>query len=772
MTAKELRAAELARVEQLAQATHRQTLQTIRQQSETAAAQWKAARQEFDLSNRAATKKLQAFRLQATQRDAQWSAARIAIREEEILQKAFAHDRQNEWRQQSQFLRRQSNNDRISAIRRMNAQTLVRQNQAALNQAQLTRYRQQLFADTLQHKRLMTDQVLVNQNQMLNYRRQLYAQRLTNGAALHTQRMAQAQERATQRQMLRGSGGGGGGGGFGGRPGAFGGFAFGPRYGVLTALASLGPIGTALGAAGLVAEAGLTGFAAVAKMLAGLGVAAGAATIYVAKWYEEAVGFNQQANGIIDALAGGNKDLAVGLGDYLRREVARQTPLTTRDTLLMTPKFMSMGKSLSEADFLTQFSSDVAFGLNPKDATRAMHLTEKLVGDVISKGRFQAEEGRQAANLGLPLAMIRQNIFEQWNSAEFQKLNPRVGKLKNVSEVMEKISSGEVGPNMVINAFAAVSNQRLRREKTGEYSVWATNNTIQGLMSQLASFPIEIADVIAQRKGGSADKVMEMLRSFVPTLGSTSSQERIAVGIDKAVTSLLGFSTGFVKNFRGFDFLNDIVGGISAFNWEEFGKFGAESVNWVGSAFKGFMLAMEDSRPKFQSIFGGMMKFFDSPEKVRETTNALIELAVALTDLGATTIKVLDFLAAPLKDRSSAVEERARMNFGGKLNPLTWTGAAVDEVFNAWDNYIWNPAAGAIGGGYQSLDDALKEYHEKKETERQQRSVDPNLGSRNFSGGGAVFGDINIYQQPGEDGEALSQRVVAGIVGELRGLPA
>jgi hypothetical protein len=61
-------------------------------------------------------------------------------------------------------------------------------------------------------------------------------------------------------QVLRRTGGGGAGGGGGGRGGGhsaaavFGGFAFGPRYGILEALAGAGPAGAAIGGIGLAAE--------------------------------------------------------------------------------------------------------------------------------------------------------------------------------------------------------------------------------------------------------------------------------------------------------------------------------------------------------------------------------------------------------------------------------------------------------------------------------------------------------------------------------------
>ena len=771
MTAKELKAAADLRAEKLAAALNRQQLSTLKVQMETAEQEWKTAKQEFDLSRRSGEKALARHKEQIAGRMNLLTQARDSVREQSFQLHAARTERQAQWRSESRLLRRSVNNDRISAVRRMNAQTLVRNTQQAAHGQQMHALRG------------------LNQQQMLAYRQQLFAQKLTNGRALHTQKLAQRLEAENQRQLLRGSrGGGGSGGSGGGGRNSFGGFAHGNRQGVLGVLGSLGPGGVALGWGGLVAEASLKGFTTVLEIMTAMGVAAAAVTYQVGKWYAGSIGFNQQANGILDALAGGNAQLAKGLGDYLRRDVARMTPFSTRETLLITPKFMSMGKNLSEADFLTQLTSDIAFGLNPNDPTRATHLTEKLIGDIISKGRMQAEEGRQAANLGIPMAMFRQKVFEDWNSAEFQKANPTAGKLRNVGEVMKKISSGEVGPNMAINAIAAVSNQRLRRDRVGEYSQWATENTIGGLMSQLESLPVEVADIIAQKRGGSADKLMSLLRGSVPTLGSESAEARIALGIDRMVSAVLGFGTGFNASFRGFDFLTDIRTGVEAFNWEEFGKFGAESINWVGVAFKGFMLALEDARPRLQSIFGGLMKFFDTPDKVRATAAALIDLVAALTDLGAVVIKVLATLAPPV----------AVLTAPGKalLHPLD----SLQESFkgNPTSSSYWKAAGSGLGVGVKTLfqlatpyipgvwGDVGVELGSRIENDLAPASVDPNLGSRLLRGSragaraGAVsatrpsvqFGDINIRQNDGEDSEQFAQRVVTVLTGELRGVGA
>lgn len=424
---------------------------------------------------------------------------------------------------------------------------------------------------------------------------------------------------------------------------AFGGFAFGLRYGILEGLAGAGPIGQAVGWAGLGAEASLQVMTSILKVMGGIGVASAVVTANIASWYEDSISFNQQANGVIEALVGGDKPLAKQVGNYLRRDVARQTPFSTRETLMIMPKFASMGKSFDEADTITQWVSDTAFGLNPHDSTRAAHLAEKVVADVVSKGKLQAEEMRQFANLGIPMSMMREKIFDQWNSPEYQKANPKAGLLKSPAEVIKLISAGSIGPNMAINAAMTVSTERLGRQQVGDYSVWATNNTIGGLMSQLDSLPIEIADVIAQ-EGTSPGRVMDLLRGITATTGSIRNEGKIAFTLDQMVTDFLGTGTGFVSQFKGMDFLTQIRDGIGAFNWDGLGRNLADGLNWAGMAFNGTMQALELARPKFTAIFKGLGETFSTPEKVRMVATAFADLAVSLTALGVQAVKVLSYV--------------------------------------------------------------------------------------------------------------------------------
>lgn len=435
--------------------------------------------------------------------------------------------------------------------------------------------------------------------------------------------------------------GGGSGGGKGYQ--AFGGFAFGPRAGIISALGDMGTPGIALGSMGLVAEATLSVFRDIAQVFTVIGASAAYVTTELVSWGADLISFNQQAQIGIDALTNGSAALSHDYGDYLRRTLARYTPFTTEQTLTMTPMFQSMMSgpdAFRRANYDTQLVSDIGYGLNPGRTTQAVHLSSKLLSDVMAKGYLVGEElNRQAPNLGLPANLVKTAIRNIWNSDDFQKLNPTAGKLQDTAAVEEAIRDRKVGSNLAIAAFSEVVKYRLQRDTIGEYSKWATQNTIGGLMSQLSSFPTEIAASIAE-SGTSTGGIMQLLRGTTHTLGDAQAQDRMAGLADQAFTNFLGFGQGAIAALGQENVLASITGGINAIDWEGFGQTFGKAMGWLANAFEGTMIAVGQLQPVWTKFADDFMTAFDK-EFITQTVTGVGLLALALAKLGTAVLGIL-----------------------------------------------------------------------------------------------------------------------------------
>lgn len=575
--------------------------------------------------------------------------------------------------------------------------------------------------EALEHRELARASRHAHDRKMLNLKNsdrlvaEIHAKQMNRYRQLDREAFLEHREKLFWMRSSRSSGAGRGGRGGGGRggdhsAGIFGGFAFGPRYGYYTQLSNAGVLGRGLGAASLAGELGL---GALGLLLRGAGTAAllgGAGSIAGAGWLKESVGFNQVANNILTARTGGDQELASQLGRYLRRTVGRETPFTARETLLMTPKFMSMGRNFSQSDFMTQMASDVAFGLNPNDTTRAAHLTEKLFGDILSKGRMYQEEARQAANLGIPMHMFRQNVFKLWNSEEFQKRNPTAGKLRSPDEVVRKISEGQVGVNMSINALAETVKERLGKSVIGEYSQWATTNTLPGLFSQFEGLSVELGDIVAS-SGAAPGMLIGLLRDTLQQAGSVKSVAYAGFTIDSILTDVMRFGTGFVAEFKGLTFLNDIAAGFGAINWQELGGFSANLLQDFGGAFKGFMTGLELARPELQSLFGDLVGQFKDPTRTVAAVKGLIELIKQLAELGNLVVSLGATTGEVYSATSGSVVAGAKSLLD---RPLSSTAAAAGSLWKggAWGMEYLGRSAYALGAsafGSERTAEAAKE---------------------------------------------------------------
>ena len=433
--------------------------------------------------------------------------------------------------------------------------------------------------------------------------------------------------------------------GMGAASGAFGGWAFGARYGTLSWLGGKGAIGKLAGGFMIFTEIAGNAFKKLLLVTAKFTMAAGAAVAVLGQWYSETVSFNQQTNKVVEALVGGRQELAKEVGRYIRRRLAREMPFTTRETAMMAPQFWSIGRTFKQGNFLTQLTSDIAFGLNMDNPRKAAPLVRKAIQDVIAAGKLRGEEIRQLSNLGIPIGMLRQNIMRIWNTPQFQKMNPKAGKLGSLADVVDMQKAGKISSNLALNAIAATTLQRLRRRKVGEYSQWATMHTLTGLESQVKSLPIEIMDMIA-RKGGSPGKYMSLLQNLVTRFGSLRSENQAAVMIDEAIESFLEFPKELLKSFNGFKFLLNITKAIQEFDWGAYGQFVGEFFNWLGEAFRGFMQAAEMLRPIVEDTILGFAKatFGENATEIAENLKNLGLAFLFVARAGAAALSLLNML--------------------------------------------------------------------------------------------------------------------------------
>lgn len=483
--------------------------------------------------------------------------------------------------------------------------------------------------------------------------------------------------------------------------GAFGGFAFGAKYGMLTYLSGKGVLGKTAGAFLIAADILGHMYMFLIKLTTKFTLVAGGAATMLGRWISESVSFNQQANKMVEALVSNNERIAESTGNYLRRTLARQLPFTTRETLTAAPQFWSLGKKFEEGNFLTQLMSDMAFGLNPGNPGRAAMLANKALQDVIAAGKIRGEEIRQLSNVGIPRGLLYKNMLRLWNSEEFQTKNKGIGKVANVSELLTKQKAGIIPSNLAINAIAATVLQRLRRHKIGEYSQWATTHTTAGLESQVKSLPMEIIDLITKKGNGKAvPAYMEMLFNFVEKFGSLRFENQTAVMLDNAISSFLEFPKAFIEAFNGFGFIQNLTEGVQAVNWTKYGQFAADAVSWLGEAFKGFMEALELLRPMLQTVvLGGLKSIFgkthtEIAESIKNFSIMFIRLAalgrllisvanqVAFSPLGAIVAKMygVDTIGINKKQKNDhVISTRPKV----KVAPYSRFGG-IDDPATAW----------------------------------------------------------------------------------------
>lgn len=639
-------------------------------------------------------------------------------------------------------------------------------------------------------------------------KRQLAAQM---GADKLQRKMQWAEAVAAQKATLktRYPGSGGGGNSTSGKNGfrSFGGFQFGARSGMLEMLGAAGPVGVALGGIGIAAETSLNVFKEIATVIGGIGLGAAVVTTQLTKWGVDLINFNQQAQIGIDALTNGDKGLSKDYGDYLRRTLARYTPFTTEQTLQMTPRFQSMmtgPDAFKRANFDTQLVSDIGYGLNPGRTTSAVKLSEKLLSDLMSKGYASGEEiSRQAPNLGISTGLWKTAVKNIWNSEDFQKLNPGVGKLKNEADVEKKVRERQISSNVAIAAIAEVVKFRLQKDTIGEYSEWATKNTVGGLMSQIESFPTEIASAIADH-GTSTGGIMRLLQSGAGMFGDTQTQERMGGQIDGAFTNFLGFGQGALDQLGKTDILGAITGGINQIDWYSFGTMFASAMNWVADAFLGIMTALGQLQPAWTAFAYEFMAAFDKETIMRNVTG-LGMLALSLTKLGTGVLNILGpigtflglvgtglgLVAGDDMGETNSAEANTRAFYKNnqltdeqKSNLINALHGAPQEAFSAGKaTGAAFPAGFNVGADIHSPSRKMQratgylleplalglEAVEKMGVKAGEKITGSFASSRTNSTRGNFAGPtFNIYQQPGEDAETLAQRIYALMVDDLR----
>jgi hypothetical protein len=350
-------------------------------------------------------------------------------------------------------------------------------------------------------------------------------------------------------------------------------------------------------------------------------------------------------------------------------------------------------------------------------------------------------------------------------------------------------------------------------------------------MSQIESFPTEIAAIISDDKSLYTGGLMKLLRSTVDTFGGARGQAKTAFAVDQIAANFLGFGQGAMQQLQKGHILESISVGVGAIDWESFGMTFARGIQWVADAFRGVMLGIGELQPAWTAFANDFMGVWDISTITKMTVGLgniallLVKMGAAVAYLGGTVGRFLGMASstmmgeswgawgdllppqnpadwrhrypmtnggAPLRadiqptqammDKYPALRAKYQAQMIDPLNMANDTkalgvqaGAAFPEGFregaqiHSPSRLMVRAAEQLVAGLELGMAPALQLG--TKAGEGVTRAVTNAMSTGGLLGGGGTFAPVfHLAQRDEESAEAFAQRILRVFVDELRGM--